>query len=373
MLDMQSHSSATADQAQETLGLTGVLRQCLATAMVAVDSHQRVTGFNQVAASLTGLVPAQVLNHPLDVLPPPLQAVVRETFDQGQAIADREIALPRDGGASVALLVNTTADRDPQGRVRSVVLIFHDLTSARRMESSTRQLDRLASIGTLSSGVAHEIKNALVVMKTFTDLSHESNQDTELTNLMRHEISRISSLVTHLLKFAGPAKTEFAPVSLHEVLNGCLRLVQHQVESKGVHLVRSLRAAHDRIAAHDNQIEQALLNLLLNAIDALTVQGTLTVMTQLVAAPDPSLPANGPRKPGSIQVCIQDNGEGIPAENLARLFEPFFTTKPHGTGLGLVITRRILQEHGGTISVESELKKGTTFTLTLPLLPTGPQ
>ena len=354
---MHGHTTAGADRAEEILSLAGALRQCTTSAVLVVDSRRRITAFNKAAESLTGLEGGNALNHLAEVLPPPLRTVVQAAFDGTQTNAEREITLQRADGAQVIVLACTTVHCDPCGQVNSVVLVLHDLTSARKIESSTRQLDRLASIGTLSSGVAHEIKNALVVMKTFTDLSHESNQDTELTGLMRHEISRISSLVTQLLKFAGPAKASFAPVNLPEVLNGCLRLVQHQLESKNIQLVRSLHASSDRIAACDNQIEQALLNLLFNAIDAMTLQGTLTVTTDLA-----------PGDPCQIRVRIQDNGDGITPENLGRLFEPFFTTKPDGTGLGLVITRRIVQEHGGAITVESELKKGTTFTLTFPLL-----
>src|ERR1051325_7637814 len=365
---MQSHSAAKTEPARETLSLSEVLHQSLAVAVVTADSQQRITSFNRAAEALAGAEAGRALRQSIAVLPPLLHAAMQETFATGHTITDRELALSRDDCTQILIQANTSADRGPDGNVRSVVLVFHDLSSAQKLEQSTRQLDRLASIGTLSSGVAHEIKNALGGMKTFTDLSHESNQDTELTDLMRHEISRISSLVTQLLKFAGPAKPEFAPVSLHEMLDACLRLVQHQLESKHIQLLRSLNAAHDRIAGSDNQVEQALLNLLFNAIDAMSIQGTLTVTTECAHSPAWQPAPGGAPGQDHIRVRIQDNGDGITTENLARLFEPFFTTKPHGTGLGLVITRRIIQEHGGTITAESELNKGTTFTLTLPLL-----
>jgi PAS domain S-box-containing protein len=364
--NMQRQSAANLE-AKESLSLGDLLHQSLAGAVIAADAQGRITSFNRAAEKLTGTKAHGALRQPIDMLPPPLRAALQETLATGLAITDRELALDRDGASPLLLLANTLSDRDPQGKVCSVVLIFHDLTSARKMEISARHLDRLASIGTLSSGVAHEIKNALVVMKTFTDLSYERNQDTELTDLMRREINRISSLVTHLLKFAGPAKAEFEPVPLHAVIDSCLRLVQHQLESKNIQLVRTLQASHDRVAASDNQIEQALLNLMLNAIDAMTIQGTLTISTESVPAADGPTAHDPPPAPSHIRVCVQDNGEGITAGNLTRLFEPFFTTKPQGTGLGLVITRRIVQEHGGTITADSEANQGTTFTLTLPL------
>jgi len=171
------------------------------------------------------------------------------------------------------------------------------------------------------------------------------------------------------LKFAGPGKPTFSPVSVHGILDQCLRLLQPQLESKQIRLRRVLLAHPDIVAADDYQLQQAFLNILLNAVAAMGPQGELAVSThrRIESAPGRTEPEHA-----SIQITIADTGGGIPAENLSRLFEPFFSTKPHGTGLGLAITRRIMLEHRGEISVESKVNEGSTFQLTLPSFERAP-
>jgi two-component system NtrC family sensor kinase len=228
-----------------------------------------------------------------------------------------------------------------------------------------QRLDRLASIGTLSASMAHEIKNALVAVNTFVQDLILRNKDAELAGLVSRELRRIDSIINQMLKFAGPAKPTFARISVHRILDQSLRLIQPQLERKQIRLRRSLAARHDKVEADHYQLEQAFLNLFLNAVAAMESQGELSVLTELVHQP-PAPPATGPSE-SLLQVSIGDTGVGIPSDDLPRLFEPFFTTRSQGTGLGLAITRRILLEHRARITVESELKKGTVFRILFPL------
>jgi two-component system nitrogen regulation sensor histidine kinase GlnL len=249
------------------------------------------------------------------------------------------------------------------------VLVLHDLTPARQVEQHIQQLDRLASIGTLAAGMAHEIKNALVAGKTFLDLLLERHKDAELVEVVRREMERIDTLVSRMRKFAGSPRPAFREVSLHEVLDHSLQFVQPQVEAKVVSLNRSFQAAPDVLHGDDYQLQQAFVNLFLNAVEAMGPNGTLSVATDLLPpGPAPGKPAD-PADPAHLRLTIKDNGIGVSPENMQRLFEPFFTTKPNGTGLGLLITRRIIQEHRGAISVQSELDKGTVFQILLPASP----
>jgi two-component system NtrC family sensor kinase len=234
------------------------------------------------------------------------------------------------------------------------------------LEKKLRQLERLANLGTLAATMAHEIKNALVAVKTFSDLLLEQNRDAELSNLVRREIGRIDAIVSRMLRFSGPARAAVSAISLHESLEHALRLVQPRLESKSIGLERSFAAAQDRIEGNDTQIQQAFINLFLNALEAMPAKGTLTVATQCVPADTlPAILQDSAQRP-CICVTIQDTGTGIPPEDLPRLFEPFFTTKPNGTGLGLLITRRIVLEHQGDISVQSRPGWGTAFRIVLP-------
>ncbi len=162
-----------------------------------------------------------------------------------------------------------------------------------------------------------------------------------------------------MLRFAAPGRNEFATVHVHDLLDHSLRLVEHQIKGKFISLNRHYSAAPDTVSGDEYQLQQAFMNLLFNAIEAVGMNGTLTVSTEIAG-----------EKPGEprLRIHIQDSGMGISPENLPHLFEPFFTTKKNGTGLGLAICQRIVHEHGGDIIAQSEVKKGATFSISLPAL-----
>jgi signal transduction histidine kinase len=242
------------------------------------------------------------------------------------------------------------------------------LGSGQEFDLFLRRLDRLATIGTLSASMAHEIKNALVAGKTFIDLLLEQHPDAELVGIVRREMARIDSIVNQMLNFAGPERPAFVAVRLHEVLEHSLRLVQPQLEDKAIAISRSFRAANDLVSGDDFQLQQVFVNLLLNALEAMGANGRLAIET--LAPPPASAVARRSRSGQAPQllVAIKDTGAGIAPEHMGQLFEPFFTTKAQGTGLGLAITRHIIQEHGGAIEVESQLGRGTIFRIVLPTL-----
>jgi two-component system sensor histidine kinase HydH len=242
----------------------------------------------------------------------------------------------------------------------------NDQAPATEAEQKLRQLERLANVGALSAGMAHEIRNGLVALKTFTDLLLEKNREAELALVARRDLERIDSILSRMLKFSGPVRSTASAISLHETLEHSLRLVQRPLEAKSITVERIFQAAPGLVWGDDIQLQQAFLNLFLNALDAMEANGTLTVKTRPLT-PAAAAPARGrDRGAGQIAITIQDTGAGISANNLARLFEPFFTTKPNGTGLGLAITRRIIHEHQGEISVHSQPGRGAVFEIVLP-------
>ena len=220
------------------------------------------------------------------------------------------------------------------------------------------RLDRLANLGMLSAGMAHEIKNGMVAIQTFVDLLLEKNQDAELGEVVRHELKRINAIATQMLRIAAPNHATFQTVRLHEVLDQSLRLLQPQISVKLIALKKNYHAVTDTVQGDDAQLQQVFMNLLLNAVEAMGPNGTLSITTELAAG------ESGAR---SLKLEIQDTGVGIKPENLAHLFVPFFTTKRNGTGLGLAISHRIVLEHRGTIQMRSEAGKGSVFSLSLPV------
>jgi signal transduction histidine kinase len=233
--------------------------------------------------------------------------------------------------------------------------------AAAEFEHNLQRLDQLANLGLIAAGVAHEIKNGLVPISTFVELLLEKGQggDEGLSETVRQELRRINTLVTQMLRLSAPLPALATAVHVHELLDYAIRLLQHQMKVKLIKLHRDYRAATDTVRGDASQLQQAFMNLLLNASEAMGMNGELTVATEVATG-----------EPGTrwIKIQIRDTGMGVPQENLVRLFEPFFTTKKNGTGLGLAICQRIVQEHQGTVTAQSEVNRGSTFSISLPLV-----
>jgi len=338
-----------------------ILDQCLDTAVLAIDQSRRITAFTLQTAKLTGVSAEQAIHNTLDVLPSPLAEIIQRTLVTGQPILNRQILLSSADDGELTLRITTTPMLNGAGKCTGAVAVLNNITPAKHLDQNLRRMDRLASIGTLSASMAHEVKNAMVAIKTFVDLLIKKNQDAALADIVGREMRRIDSIVSQMLRFAGPARPTFGIVHLHDVLEHALILVQHNLEGRKVKLTRNFSASPDTLRGDTYQLEQVFINLLFNALEAMGAHGEISVATELV-------PPGGPENPVApiLRVTIHDTGVGIAPENLSRLFKPFFTTKPNGTGLGLAITQRIVQEHHGLISATSEPLKGTTFVLRLP-------
>jgi signal transduction histidine kinase len=237
-----------------------------------------------------------------------------------------------------------------------------DAASARHSgavsDANLQRLDRLANLGTLSAGIAHEIKNGLVPIRTFIQLMLEKSDDRELAVTVDRELKRIDSMVSQMLRFAAPKPVAFAKVRPQDVLETSLRLLQHQIAEKLITVTRDYQAAPGVVDGDEAQLQQVVMNLLLNAVEAMTLNGALTVSTSVVGD------EGGIAR---VEIRVKDTGVGIRKENLERIFEPFFTTKRNGTGLGLAISQRVVWEHQGRIEAQSETGKGATFIISLPV------
>ncbi|HEV2994327.1 MAG TPA: ATP-binding protein, partial [Chthoniobacterales bacterium] len=348
------------------------LLQNLTTGVIAVGADGRITVFNSEAGEITGSKSGDVLDVSLDALPAPLREPLHKTLKTGEAQENSEITLG-SGDKAVIVRASTSIFHDEDQQMLGALMVLTDITALKRLESQIRRSDRLASLGTLSAGMAHEIKNPLVSIKTFAQLLPERYQDSDFretfSNLIGHEIDRIDSLVNQLLRFARPTKPLLKPLHVHEILEKSLSLLSHRLYQKEIKLTRSWQANVDTIRADADQLEQVFLNFFLNAMDAMKNGGELAVSTQVQT--DERWVAALTRSNGEsgeiLHITIRDTGEGIRKEDIAHVFDPFFTTKDYGTGLGLSVVHGIIQEHGGQIEVESEVQKGTAFHILLPL------
>ncbi len=353
----------------QTLNSAEVLGVLVGCAFIATDQQGSITAFSSEAESLLVLKAADVLHRDLSVLPPTLQQLFSNCLSGRVPANDQSLELQLPARGRVNLLVKSTLLSSRNGGGGGLIAVLRDATARKKVEQHLRRLNTLASIGTLSASMAHEIKNALIAGKTFVELLLEKHPEDELSEIVRRETNRIDGIVSQMLRFSAPGKGGFSGVSLHEALEHSLRLITPKLQSKSVTLHRCFGAGADLIEGDAYQLQQAFVNLLLNSIEAMSTEGMLSVQTEDLQKSDPltqKLVSNGGFS--YLKVTIADSGEGISPENIAHIFEPFFTTKGTGTGLGLPITRGIIEEHGGLITVESEPKKGARFTILLPVL-----
>jgi signal transduction histidine kinase len=237
--------------------------------------------------------------------------------------------------------------------------LYEDL---KRSKSYIRRADRLASLGTLTAGLAHEIRNPLVAIKTLTQLLPERLDDEEFRSqflkIASGEVDRISSLVNELLDFARPSDPKWELEDINTILEGMILLISTETKKKLITIIKNYASNLPPAQIDREQIKQVILNILLNAIDATSENGKITVKTRSFI------------KPGGepyVQIEFTDTGCGIPGEHLEDIFNPFFTTKVTGSGLGLSISNQIVQDHKGYIDVESQLGKGSSFFINLPV------
>lgn len=343
--------------------LESVLRASAAGGILTVDTEGRITAITAEAERVLNLPPGKTPS--LSDLPAPLRTVIQEVQRSGKTAVHCEIDLPLADPTRRKLVVDITPST--LAKPRCVVVVLKSDPSLTNLEHNLRRLDRLASIGTVSASMAHEIKNAFVAVKTFLELLLEKNPDADLAGVVRREISRVDSIVSHMLKFAAPAPPAFARIQLHELLEHSLRLVEHGTANKLISFRREFAATPDVLFGDDHQLEQAFVNLLFNAVEAIPAEGSLTVSTDLAGGETGDVLREGGEPARRLRIRITDTGTGIAPEKLGQIFEPFFTTKPSGTGLGLAVTERIIREHKGTIRVESTPEQGTQFIVLLPI------
>ena len=259
------------------------------------------------------------------------------------------------------LLVNvaTTPLRESDGAVAGTIVIVEDISTRVQLEEQLQISEKMASIGLLAAGVAHEVNTPLTGISSFTQMLLQGAQPddpkTKVLEKIERQTFRAAKIVNGLLNLARPAQTDAGPVEVNAVVNDVLSLLEHQLRTGRIQVRKELTTAAPVAQGIEYKLQQVFLNLFLNARDAMPRGGWLTIVTRVDG--------------DSAVVEIADTGSGIPPDQMSRIYDPFFTTKDigKGTGLGLSITYGIVQEHGGTITCDSSVGQGTRFTLTLPL------
>jgi signal transduction histidine kinase len=235
----------------------------------------------------------------------------------------------------------------------------------KQSQDTLRRADRLSSLGLLTAGLAHEIRNPLVAIRTFTQLLPERYDDAEFREgfqgLALKEVDRICGLINDLLSFARPSKPNVALENVNDVVDNIVRILETQAKEKGTAISREFNDSLPKVWIDREQMKQVFMNLILNAIQAMKEGGSISIATRAVSRV-------GTEPSGEfVQVEVRDTGVGIPEENLQHIFDPFFTSKDEGSGLGLAVSHQIVQEHGGFVTVASTVGKGTSFFVHVPV------
>jgi PAS domain S-box-containing protein len=329
--------------------------------VITVDSAGTVALCNSTAERLTGISKRRLVSLPVEALPASLGSQLRATLEDGHPRQQVETALPGERDRRTPLVCSTSALRDEQGLVIGALIVFSDLSKIKALENEKRRAERLASFGALVSGIAHEIKNPLVAIKTFAELLPERFTDRDFrddfSKVVGSEIDRIDGLVGRLRSLGAPAPEAIAATDLRQPISDTLSLLRAQFEHTQTSVERDLGSSAAFVAIEPGQAKQLFLNLFLNAIEAMSPGGQLIVTIARVYRQ--GVPW--------FQVTVTDTGPGIPESIRTKIFEPFFTTKARGSGLGLAICRSIADAHKGTLRVETpSLGIGTTVVVEFP-------
>ena len=321
----------------------------IASGILTLGEDGRITYLNPAAEHLTGVSDHAARGQPLSTLLPDLAASILRPRERGRP----EVHLRAYDGRE-RILGYATAPL--AGGASGQVILFQDLTELRQMEEAVRRADRLAVVGGMAAGLAHEIRNPLASMCGSIEVLGASpgldGQERRLMNVVRSEAERLEALVREFLSFARPLLPAFEPLDGARVVTETVDLFRQEVAERGIELV--VRAdAPVWVRADPGQLRQVLWNLLGNAADATERGGRVEIRMA--------------RQAGEGVLEVTDTGHGIPDEDLQRIFDPFFTTKERGTGLGLAIVHRIVEAHSGHLSVRSQVGRGTTFRVVLPI------
>jgi len=333
------------------------LVESMTDGLISIDNEKKIVTINRRAEellgeeepSLRGIKISKILGENIEKLFEEKNLLIREQKIEGQ----------QPSGKRIPLSLSAAPLKDEMGREMGTVLLLRDLREIRDLEEKVRRSERLASLGRLAAGVAHEVRNPLSSIRGFAQYfmnrlkGHEEERG--YASIMVKEVDRLNRVITELLDFAKPKEPHREPNPLENILDHSLKLLEADLSKKKIAIEKECDSGLPLAFVDRDQIAQAFLNLLINSLES--IEGSGKIRVTLKKGKDPSF----------LEISLADTGRGIPQEDLEKIFEPFFSTKRKGTGLGLAIVHQIVENHGGNINVESREGMGTTFLITLPV------
>ncbi len=349
--------------------LTGIVDGVIVT-----DASNRVLIWNRAAEEMTGIAGADAIGKKIHAAladNPAAVSLIEKTLASGRSYSDYEAEIMVKHGSLRPVGLVTSVLMDSEGIPLGVILTVRDQAGVRDLKERMRRSDRLATLGMIAAGIAHEVKNPLVGIRGAAQLMKSELRSgsgkglDEYLDVILKEADRLNSVLEGILDFTRLKPREMKSHNIHSILDRVLLLIEENVRQNGVVLSRMYDPSLPDITGNHDQLVQVFLNIIKNAAEAMPKGGKLTIMTRMSDL-FTTVQADG-RKYQLMVVKVSDTGHGIKLQHLQDIFTPFFTTKDRGVGLGLALSYQIVQEHLGTIRVESQENEGTTFSVYLPL------
>jgi len=372
--DLRHHFEELAD----LKSYTDSILESLTSGIITLDLDGRVVTMNPAAALLTGLFAGEATGrYCTEVLAhsPEVVEILMETLASRAGVSSASLALRRRNGTTLPTELSTAPLGGADGKELGIVGVFKDVTVVHALEAQLRRSDRLAALGTMAAGLAHEIKNPLTSLRTFTRLVSRRFEDERFRQtferVVPRELERINGIVDRLLELARPGRLSLKLVQLPTLLERVLELYANQIEAKQIVVLREYARNLPAILGDSEHLYRAFLNLVANAVESMGPRGQLTLRTERTE--EREWLSSSPRAPRrGVKLEIEDTGTGISPAATDKIFNPFFTTKDGGTGLGLALVHKIIEDHEGSITFRSSPGQGTTFRVLLPVLEDQP-
>ncbi|HHW91667.1 MAG TPA: GAF domain-containing protein [Firmicutes bacterium] len=340
-------------------------------AIISIDKKGYITTYNSGARHLFGIPGSEVKGYhyrrllgkirekiELDELLPELEARVEQALKRGIPYEKWDLQIPCRRGKSLFVNLSFSPILDCRRRILGATLVIEDVTEKRQLEISLQEAEKLAALGELAAGIAHEMRNPLTTIKGFTQLIRQKNYSAEelagYTDLMLSEMERMGEIIRSLLLLADTTRVQVESVDLNKLLELLLSLIHAEAVLRDVEIRYRPSPNLPPVKGDFNELKQSFLNIATNALQAMTYGGILTISSEYRA------------EEGEVWIHVGDTGCGIAPDDYKRIFNPFFCTKEEGTGLGLPIAYRIVQKYGGEINIASKVGEGTVFTIKLP-------
>jgi len=356
--------------------------QHIPSGLLTLDQFRRIITFNRAAQDITGCTFDTAYMKDVDVIFPGISSAGDASSSPATGMffpTDFELSFIRQDGRSLLLGFSGSSIKDSANEEIGTILTFQDLTDFREMQEHIKRVDRLAAVGRLAAGIAHEVRNPLASISGSIQVLQKSLQlnaaDTRLMDIIIRESKNLSSMISDFTQYARAEAQGKESILLKTIADEVVALFNNSAECKNACSIKQQIPETITVTANRQQIKQVLWNLILNAAQAMTVKSGTIILTAAVvqhgfepAALKNHIPEPAAKSPimSWVEVKIADDGCGIKKSEIGSIFDPFFTTKDTGIGLGLAIVYKIIQEHNGTIAVESQEGCGAIFTLVLP-------